>query len=47
MALFVAILGVRLWEGLPGFAGLPDAMQDDGQFAGYGDDGSLLSSLAA
>ena len=37
----------RLRKGLPAVAGLPDAMQDNSQFAGYGYDGSLLSALAA
>ena len=37
----------RLCKGLPAVAGLPDSMQDHGQFTGYGYDGSLLAALAA
>jgi hypothetical protein len=37
----------RLRIGLPAVSGLPHSMQDDGQFAGDGYDGSFLSALAA
>jgi len=35
-----------LREGLEAPAAAPHAVQDDGQFAGHGDDGSLLAALA-
>ena len=35
----------RLWKGREALAAAQHAVQDDGQFAGHGDDGSLASAL--
>ena len=40
-------VGCGLREGLPRLAGLPDSMQDDGQFASYGHDSAFFAALAA
>jgi len=37
----------RLWKELEALTAAPHAVQDNGQFVGHGDDGSLLGSLTS